>query len=303
MVSLVACVGGETDNLANSDEALSRGAGTTQWWETQRAERQAELDAFIAANREDFDWFKDAPLGNSGIPMVMFRVLPELFPEIWGAPGTNFTAVGLDADPYEPGRVLPLGLGYSGAPAIPTPVGPVKVQVVTLTCMGCHGGRVQGADGDVHTVVGAPNTQFSGFRNAVIRTVMHPGYTAARFRAAVVAKPVIDWASFVLTSDEYPYFVKYWFPGMPWEIPEQYWERSPLSLVGNVTTPTMVLTGESDWRTPISESEQYYQALKLRDVDTALVRIPEASHSMTDRPSRLAAKVATILEWFARHAD
>jgi dipeptidyl aminopeptidase/acylaminoacyl peptidase len=124
-----------------------------------------------------------------------------------------------------------------------------------------------------------------------------------RFRAAVVAKPVIHWTSFALTADMYPYFVKYWFPGMPWEIPQQYWERSPLSLVGNVTTPTMVLTGESDWRTPISESEQYYQALKLRGIDTALVRIPEASHGITDRPSRLAAKVAYILEWFARHAD
>ena len=190
MASLVACVGAETENLANSEEALSRGAGTTQWWQTQRAERQAELDAYIAANREDFEWFKDAPLGNSGIPMVMFRLLPELFPEIWGTPDTQFAAVGLGADTLEPGRVLPLGLGYSGAPAIPTPVGPVKVQVVTLTCMGCHGGRVQGSDGEVHTVIGAPNTQFSGFRNAVIRTVMHPGYTAARFRAAVAAKPL-----------------------------------------------------------------------------------------------------------------
>jgi acylaminoacyl-peptidase len=124
-----------------------------------------------------------------------------------------------------------------------------------------------------------------------------------RFRAAVVAKPVIHWTSFALTADLYPFFVKYWFPGMPWEVPEQYWERSPLSLVGNVSTPTMVLTGESDWRTPISESEQYYQALKLRGVDTALVRIPEASHGITDRPSRFAAKTAYVLEWFARHSD
>jgi acylaminoacyl-peptidase len=124
-----------------------------------------------------------------------------------------------------------------------------------------------------------------------------------RFRAAVVAKPVIHWTSFVLTADAYPFFVKYWFPGLPWEAPQHYWERSPLSLVGRVTTPTMVLTGEEDWRTPISESEQYYQALKLRGVETALVRIPEASHGITDRPSRLAAKVACILEWFARHSE
>lgn len=122
-----------------------------------------------------------------------------------------------------------------------------------------------------------------------------------RFRAAVVAKPVINWTSFTLTADAYPFFAKYWFPGLPWEVQDQYWARSPLSLVGNVTTPTMLLTGEQDYRTPISESEQYYQALKLRGIDTALVRIPGASHGITSRPSRLMAKVAYILAWFERY--
>lgn len=122
-----------------------------------------------------------------------------------------------------------------------------------------------------------------------------------RFRAAVVAKPVINWYSFALTTDIYATMTKYWFPGYPWEIPEQYLKRSPLSLVGNVTTPTMILTGEVDYRTPMSESEQYYQALKLRRIETALVRIPDASHGITSRPSNLITKVAHILEWFERH--
>ena len=122
-----------------------------------------------------------------------------------------------------------------------------------------------------------------------------------RFRAAVVAKPVINWSSFVLTSDFNNFFYRYWFGAQPWEQPEQYWKRSPLSLVGNVKTPTMLLTGESDYRTPIAESEQYYQALKLRKVDTLLVRIPEASHGMTSRPSNLIAKVDNILAWFERY--
>ncbi len=123
-----------------------------------------------------------------------------------------------------------------------------------------------------------------------------------RFRAAVVAKPVINWASFVLSSDLPPFFSQYWFPKMPWEDPMDYWKRSPLSLVGNVSTPTMLLVGEADWRTPAWESEQYYQALKLRGIDTALVRIPGASHSIAKRPSQLIAKVAAILEWFERHS-
>jgi acylaminoacyl-peptidase len=122
-----------------------------------------------------------------------------------------------------------------------------------------------------------------------------------RFRAAVVQKPVINWYSFVLTSDFYTNFTKYWFPGFPWDHAEHYMSRSPLSLVGNVMTPTMLITGEADHRTPISESEQYYQALKLRKIDAALVRIPDASHGIASRPSNLIAKVAHVLAWFDRY--
>ncbi len=75
-----------------------------------------------------------------------------------------------------------------------------------------------------------------------------------------------------------------------------------MSLVGNVKTPTMLPHGRSGHRTPIAESEQYYQALKLRKVDTLLVRIPEASHGgMVARPANLIAKVDNILAWFERY--
>ena len=124
-----------------------------------------------------------------------------------------------------------------------------------------------------------------------------------RFRAAVVAKPVINWASFVLTADLNYYFATTWFDAPPWEDYESYWKRSPLSLVGNVSTPTMLLTGEADYRTPMSETEQYYQALKHRGVDTLMVRIPGASHSIYARPSNLIAKVNSILAWFERYRD
>ncbi|MDX1517085.1 MAG: S9 family peptidase [Woeseiaceae bacterium] len=122
-----------------------------------------------------------------------------------------------------------------------------------------------------------------------------------RFRAAVVQKPVINWGSFALTADFSAFFTRYWFSALPWEDPEQYWRRSPLSLVGNVTTPTMLITGEQDFRTPMGESEQYYQALKLRGIDTALVRVPERSHNLVGRPSHLIAKAANILGWFERY--
>lgn len=122
-----------------------------------------------------------------------------------------------------------------------------------------------------------------------------------RFAAAAVQKPVINWASFVLHADAVPFFAKYWFGELPWEDPMAYWERSPLSLVGNVTTPTMLVTGEFDYRTPMSESEQYYGALQLEGVPSALVRIPGASHGIAARPSQLLAKVTSVLGWFERY--
>ncbi|HCX74223.1 MAG TPA: peptidase S9 family protein, partial [Algoriphagus sp.] len=124
-----------------------------------------------------------------------------------------------------------------------------------------------------------------------------------RFKAAVVAKPVINWYSFVLHADNPVFFTKYWFGAKPWEDVEYYHRRSPISLVGNVKTPTMLLTGENDYRTPISESEQYYAALKLQGVESAMVRIPNASHGLVNRPSMLLGKNAAILSWFNHYRD
>lgn len=122
-----------------------------------------------------------------------------------------------------------------------------------------------------------------------------------RFRAAVSCFPVVNWQSAVLNTDLSALFTRHWFPGPPWEHAEHYRQRSPLSLAGNVTTPTMLLTGEEDFRTPISEAEQFYKALKLRHIDTALVRVPGASHNVSARPSHLIAKVAYVLKWFEMH--
>lgn len=123
-----------------------------------------------------------------------------------------------------------------------------------------------------------------------------------RFRAAATQKPVIDWSSFALTADSPAFFSRYWFGAYPWEDPEGYWRRSPLSLVGNVRTPTLVVVGSEDYRTPVSESEQYYTALQLRGVPTALVKVPGASHGgLAARPSQSAARASAILAWFERH--
>ena len=122
-----------------------------------------------------------------------------------------------------------------------------------------------------------------------------------RFRAAVVTKPVVNWISKTLVADNYNGYMHYRYPGTPWENPMGYWQFSPLSLVSNVETPTMVMVGTADLRTPLSEAKQLYHALKLRRVETALVQIPGAYHGISNRPSQLITKVLHTIAWFERY--
>lgn len=123
-----------------------------------------------------------------------------------------------------------------------------------------------------------------------------------RFKAAATQKPVINWISEALTMDNTLFTSRYWFTKLPWEDPMSYWNRSPLSIVGNVKTPTLVVVGGDDYRTPVSESEQYYAALQIRGVPTALVKVPGASHGgLAARPSQSAAKASAIIAWFDRY--
>ena len=122
-----------------------------------------------------------------------------------------------------------------------------------------------------------------------------------RFRAAVVTKPVVNWISKTLVADNYNGYMHRRYPGTPWENPDGYWEFSPLSVVGDIETPTMVMVGTADLRTPLSESKQLYHALMLRRIDTALVQIPGAYHNISNRPSQLIAKVINTVAWFDRY--
>ncbi|MFQ6070129.1 MAG: S9 family peptidase [Candidatus Aminicenantales bacterium] len=119
-----------------------------------------------------------------------------------------------------------------------------------------------------------------------------------RFRAAVSMRPVINWHSFVGTTDGaswYRQFKKY-----PWEDPMEYALRSPLHYVNKVTTPTMIMTGEADLRTPISQSEEYYRALKMLKKDTLLVRMPEEFHGWR-RPSHRLLQQLYLMAWFEKY--
>lgn len=122
-----------------------------------------------------------------------------------------------------------------------------------------------------------------------------------RFRAAAVVKPVMNWVSKTLVADNYYGYANYRYPGQPWENIDEYMQFSPVSLVGNIETPTLVMVGTADLRTPLSEAKQLYHALKLRKIETALVEIPGAYHFIANRPSQLITKIDHIVAWFNRY--
>jgi dipeptidyl aminopeptidase/acylaminoacyl peptidase len=123
-----------------------------------------------------------------------------------------------------------------------------------------------------------------------------------RFAAAVVMKPVVNWYSFVGTTDSADWY--YNFKKLPWEDPSEHLRRSPITYVGNVKTPTMLMTGELDLRTPMEQTEQYYRALKLRKVDTLMVRIQDEYHPYNASPRHPSNRLAQILYlrgWFEKY--
>jgi dipeptidyl aminopeptidase/acylaminoacyl peptidase len=119
-----------------------------------------------------------------------------------------------------------------------------------------------------------------------------------RFRAAVSMRPVINWHSFVGTTDGAMWYDQ--FRKRPWEDPAEFAARSPLTYAPNVTTPTMVMTGEADLRTPMTQSEEYYRALKMLKKETLLVRMPEEYHGWR-RPSHRLAQQLYLRAWFGKY--
>ncbi|MFT7587539.1 MAG: dipeptidyl aminopeptidase/acylaminoacyl peptidase [Cellvibrionaceae bacterium] len=127
-----------------------------------------------------------------------------------------------------------------------------------------------------------------------------------RYKAAIVLRMLSNWVSFHGSSDmnwSSQYLAG--FDGGPWEDGnlEHYWRMSPMSLVGNVETPTLVLHSGGDLRCPLEQSEQYFVALKHRGVDTEMVIFPEENHGLSrgGRTDRRIARLAHMLRWFDKH--
>jgi dipeptidyl aminopeptidase/acylaminoacyl peptidase len=120
-----------------------------------------------------------------------------------------------------------------------------------------------------------------------------------RFAAASANCPVVDWLSFVGTTDGASWY--YNFEKLPWEDPSEHLRRSPLTYVGNVKTPTMLMTGVNDLRTPMPQTEQFYSALKLLKVPTAMLRFNDEWHGTSSNPSNFMRTQLYLRYWFDKH--
>jgi dipeptidyl aminopeptidase/acylaminoacyl peptidase len=120
-----------------------------------------------------------------------------------------------------------------------------------------------------------------------------------RFAAASSNCPVIDWISFVGTTDGSSWYHN--FKKAPWEDPSEHLQRSPLMYVGNVKTPTMLMTGVNDLRTPISQTEEFYEALKYRKVPTAMIRFNDEFHGTTSKPTNFIRTQLYLRKWFSKY--
>jgi len=120
-----------------------------------------------------------------------------------------------------------------------------------------------------------------------------------RFAAAAVRAPVIDWISFAGTTDiaAWGYFR---YRGRFWENPKKWLDHSPLMHVAKVKTPTLLMTGELDLRTPIGQTEEYYQALRTLGVPTTMIRFNGEYHGTASKPSNFMRTQLYLLSWFGR---
>ena len=121
-----------------------------------------------------------------------------------------------------------------------------------------------------------------------------------RFAAAAVRAPVIDWISFAGNTDITAWGY-YRFRTPFWEDAGKWLRHSPLMYVQNVRTPTLLMTGELDLRTPMGQTEEYYQALKTLGVPVTMVRFNEEYHGTGSKPSNFMRTQLYLMSWFEKH--
>lgn len=121
-----------------------------------------------------------------------------------------------------------------------------------------------------------------------------------RFAAAAVRCPVIDWLSMTGNTDV-PLFAYSFFEKPFWEDPTEWLSHSSVMTVGKVTTPTLLMTGVLDRRTPMPQTEEYYAALKVRGVPVKLLQFEGEYHGTASKPSNFIRTQLYMMSWFKRY--
>ncbi len=121
-----------------------------------------------------------------------------------------------------------------------------------------------------------------------------------RFAAAAVRCPVIDWISMAGHTD-IPLFTYSFFKKPFWEDPSDWLAHSSLMTVGKVTTPTLLMTGILDRRTPMPQTEEYYAALKMKGVPAKLLQFNDEYHGTGSKPSNYIRTQLYMMSWFNRY--
>jgi dipeptidyl aminopeptidase/acylaminoacyl peptidase len=139
---------------------------------------------------------------------------------------------------------------------------------------------------------------YGGFMTAWL-SARHPDRWAAAIPGGIVA----NMASQAGTADLGQLMCRHEVGAQPWEDPVRYAEISPITYVGAVTAPTLVLHGDRDDRCPVGQAEEWFTALRARSVPSQLVRYPGGSHLfiLNGRPSHRVDWCERIVDWAVRH--
>ena len=121
-----------------------------------------------------------------------------------------------------------------------------------------------------------------------------------RFAAAAVRCPVTNWLSMAGQTD-IPLFTYSFFKKPFWEDPSDWLAHSSLMSVGKVTTPTLLMTGTLDRRTPMPQTEEYYAALKVKGVPAKLLQFNEEYHGTGSKPSNYIRTQLYMMSWFNKY--
>jgi len=257
--AFVACSSDPTPSQMQATESTAAISSAVReapylWWRAERDRRQREIDTYLASS-DDFPYFKDNAVGQSGLPVEIHRLLPEMMPEFWGSGNPDdptdliypFRKFGMQQDPWSPTSLLPFGMGQTKGTDVLIPIpglDKLRMNLVTLTCAACHVGQVIGPDNLVHFLVGAPNTTFDSdaYRVAVTNSLNDSRFTGPNIKRAMHAHPVgyfynphddaqeiLERSAFDLKAAEVVDIVKERAVHGNWDLVEKYWINTAYS--------------------------------------------------------------------------